>query len=165
MSLHSQTPTNVAFQLARNPHGRLTLRLASDGVEHVGVLPVRSFPITAPDEGLSLFGTDGHEIVWIDRMDQLAADQRQLIEEELAEREFVPTIQKLVKVSTFATPSTWTVETDRGPFDLVLKAEEDIRKLEGRTHLLITASDGLQFRVRDSGALDKQSRKLLSRFL
>ena len=168
MSLQSQTPANVAsssFQLSRNAHGRLTLRRASDGVEHVGVLPVRAFPITAPDEGLSLFATDGHELVWIDRMDQLSAQQRQLVEEELAAREFVPTIQKLVSVSTFATPSTWSVETDRGAFDFVLKAEEDIRKLEGRTHLLITASDGLQFRVRDTMALDKHSRKLLSRFL
>ncbi|MPN04444.1 hypothetical protein SDC9_151682 [bioreactor metagenome] len=165
MTLHSQTPANLAFQLSRNAHGRLTLRLSSDGIEHVGVLPVRAFPISAPDDGLSLFGTDGHELAWIDHMSQLSAEQRTLIEEELAAREFVPTIQKLVAVSTFATPSTWTVETDRGPFDLVLKAEEDIRKLDGRTHLLITASDGLQFRVRDSGALDKQSRKLLSRFL
>ncbi|QIL81686.1 DUF1854 domain-containing protein [Diaphorobacter sp. HDW4A] len=165
MSLHSQTPANIAFQLSRNAHGRLTLRLAAGGKEHVGVLPVRAYPISAPNEGLSLFGTDGHEIVWIDRMDQLSADQRTLIEEELAAREFVPTIQKLISVSTFATPSTWSVETDRGPFDLVLKAEEDIRKLEGRTHLLITASDGLQFRVRDSSVLDKHSRKLLGRFL
>ncbi|QNP49899.1 cyanophycin metabolism-associated DUF1854 family protein [Diaphorobacter aerolatus] len=165
MSLQSQTPANLAFELSRNAHGRLTLRRASDGVEHVGVLPVRAYPISAPNEGLSLFGTDGHELIWIDHIDQLSADQRQLIEDELAAREFVPTIQRILNVSTFATPSTWTVETDRGPFDLVLKAEEDIRKLEGRTHLLITASDGLQFRVRDSNALDKHSRKLLSRFL
>ncbi|WP_313300906.1 DUF1854 domain-containing protein [Diaphorobacter sp.] len=152
------------FDLARNAHGRLTLRLA-DGIEHTGVLPVRAFPITAPDEGLSLFGTDGHELVWIDRMDQLSAPQRQLIEEELAAREFIPTIERLIKVSSFATPSVWTVQTNRGQTDLVLKAEEDIRKLEGRTRLLISASDGMQYSVPDTGALDKASRKLLSRFL
>ena len=165
MSLHSQTPTNVAFQLARNPHGRLTLRLASDGVEHVGVLPVRSFPISAPDEGLSLFGTDGHELVWVDRMEQLSTAQRQLVEEELAAREFVPTIERLLAVSSFATPSVWTVQTNRGQTDLVLKAEEDIRKLEGRTKLLIAASDGMQYSVPDVNSMDKHSRKLLSRFL
>ena len=100
MTLQSQTPGTLPhFELSRNAHGRLTMRLA-DGVEHVGVLPVRAYPISAPNEGLSLFGTDGHELVWIDRMDQLSAEQRTLIEEELAAREFVPTIQKLVSVST-----------------------------------------------------------------
>ena len=162
MSLHStHAPSATRFELSRNAHGRLQLRLP-DGTEHVGVLPVRAFPIAAPNEGISLFATDGHELVWIDRLDQVSAQQRELIESELAAREFVPVIEKLVSVSSFSTPSTWTVQTDRGPFDLVLKAEEDIRKLSGRTHLLITASDGLQFRVKDSNMLDKQSRKLLS---
>ncbi len=164
MSLHSQTPANVAFELSRNPHGRLVLRLA-DGVDHVGVLPVRAFPITAPMDGLSIFGTDGHELVWIDRMDQLTPAQRTLIEEELAAREFVPTIERLISVSSFATPSTWTVQTNRGQAELVLKAEEDIRKLQGRTKLLIAASDGMQYSVPDVTAMDKHSRKLLGRFL
>jgi hypothetical protein len=57
------------------------------------------------------------------------------------------------------------VDTDRGPAQLVLKGEEDIRRLGGRTHLLIAATDGLQFRVPDVTALDRHSRKLLERFL
>ena len=165
MTLQSQTPGTLPhFELSRNAHGRLTMRLA-DGVEHVGVLPVRAFPITAPNEGLSLFGTDGHELVWVDRMEQLSTAQRQLVEDELAAREFVPTIERLLAVSSFATPSVWTVQTNRGQTDLVLKAEEDIRKLEGRTKLLIAASDGMQYSVPDVNSMDKHSRKLLSRFL
>ncbi|WP_353233995.1 DUF1854 domain-containing protein [Diaphorobacter ruginosibacter] len=165
MTTHSPAPgTSISFALSRNPHGRLVLTLA-DGVEHVGVLPVRAFPISAPNDGLSLFGTDGHELVWIDHLDQLSAGQRGLVEEELAAREFVPTIERLLHVSSFATPSTWTVQTDRGTVDLVLKAEEDIRKLQGRTRLLITASDGMQYSVPDVTAMDKASRKLLGRFL
>lgn len=166
MTSPSQIPGTPppSFTLSRNAHGRLVLTLA-DGVPHVGALPVRAFPITAPSDGLSLFGTDGHELVWIDRLDQLPTAQRTLIEEELAAREFVPTIERLVHVSSFATPSTWTVQTNRGQVDLVLKAEEDIRKLEGRTRLLITASDGMQYSVPNVGAMDKHSRRLLGRFL
>ena len=164
MTLQSQTPGTLPhFELSRNAHGRLTMRLA-DGVEHVGVLPVRAFPITAPNEGLSLFGTDGHELVWVDRMEQLSTAQRQLVEEELAAREFVPTIERLLAVSSFATPSVWTVETDRGDTEFVLKTEEDIRRL-GRGGLLIAAGVGVQFSVRDMTALDRGSRKLLERFL
>jgi hypothetical protein len=80
-------------------------------------------------------------------------------------REFVPTIEKIVAVSSFSTPSTWDVETDRGPARLVLKAEEDIRRLGGRTRLLIAGGDGVQFRVQDTTALDRHSRRLLERFL
>ena len=153
------TTESMAFDLRRNPHGRLVLRLA-DGTEHEAVTPVRAFPIAAPQEGLSLVGADGHELAWVPR---LAA--RTLIEEELAAREFVPTITRIRSVSSFSTPSTWEVDTDRGAAQLVLKGEEDIRRLSGRTKLLIAASDGLHFHVPDSQALDRASRRLLERFL
>jgi len=156
--------TPPAFQLARNPHGRLVLTLP-DGTAHEGVTPVRAFPIAAPGEGLSLVGSDGHELLWIPQVDQVVGPARQLIDEELAVREFVPTIEKIIAVSSFSTPSTWQVETDRGPASLVLKAEEDIRRLGGRTRLLIAGGDGMQFRVKDTTALDRHSRKLLERFL
>ena len=74
-------------------------------------------------------------------------------------------IERITTVSSFSTPSTWSVQTDRGPAQLVLKGEEDIRRLGSRTSLLIAAGDGMQFRVPDVGALDRHSRKLLERFL
>ena len=157
-------PAQAGYRLSRNVHGRLVLTFA-DGTAHVGVTPVRAFPIAAPGEGLSLVGPDGHELVWVDRMAQLDGAALTLVEEELQAREFVPTIEKIVAVSSFSTPSTWDVVTDRGAAKLVLKAEEDIRRLGGRTRLLIAAGDGLQFRVPDTTALDKHSRKLLERFL
>ncbi|MBP6616228.1 MAG: DUF1854 domain-containing protein [Simplicispira sp.] len=156
--------TSFSLPLHRNAHGRLVLTLP-DGTEHAGVLPVRAFPIAAPGEGLSLVGSDGHELLWIERLADVPASARTLIEEELAVREFVPTIEKIIAVSGFSTPSTWTVQTDRGTTQLVLKAEEDIRRLSGRTRLLITGSDGLQYKVPDTLALDRHSRRLLERFL
>ena len=98
----SPSTASATFTLARNPHGRLVLTLA-DGTAHEGVTPVRAFPIAAPAEGLSLIGSDGHELLWIDRLDQLPAPARQLIEEELEVREFVPTIEKIIAVSSFST--------------------------------------------------------------
>lgn len=151
------------FALSRDPFGRLVLRDAQ-GTEHVGVVPVRAFPIGAPDEGLSLVSADGHELAWIDRLADLDAARRTLVEADLAAREFVPEIRAIRAVSSFATPSTWTVETDRGPTSLVLKGEEDIRRL-GRTSLLIADRNGIQFLVRDIAGLDRSSRKLLDRFL
>ena len=152
------------FELVRNAHGRLVLHLA-DGSEHVGVIPVRAFPITASDEGLSLVGAEGSELLWIDRLDALPGAVRALIEEDLVAREFLPTIERIVSVSSFSTPSTWQLETDKGPATLVLKGEEDIRRLAKRTQLRISASDGVQFQIPASHRLVKSSRKLLERFL
>ncbi|MDI9856005.1 DUF1854 domain-containing protein [Comamonas sp. 17RB] len=162
--LHTSHADLTGMRLARNTHGRLVLTLGS-GQVFESVVPVRAFPLAAPEEGLSLVGSDGKEALWVDRMADLPADARALIEEDLAVREFVPTIQSIRKVSSFSTPSTWDLETDRGSAQMVLKAEEDIRKLAGRTRLLISGSDGVQYRIPDTTQLDKHSRKLLERFL
>jgi len=154
-----------AFGLARNPLGRLVCSLP-DGSEHHGVTPVRAFPIGAPDEGLALVSAEGRELVWVPRLSSLPAGQRALIEDELASREFMPEIRSILSVSTFSTPSTWRLETDRGPAELVLKAEEDIRRLPGeRITLLVTSGHGIVFRVPDLRGMDRHSRRLLERFL
>lgn len=152
----------IDFTLTRNAFGRLVLS-SPDGV-HEGVLPVRAFPIAAPDSGIALVDVDGHELAWLDSLDELPAAARALLEEELANREFLPEIHRIQAVSSFAVPSTWQVETDRGPASFVLKGEEDIRRI-GHETLLIADSHGVQFLVRDMQALDKASRKLLDRFL
>lgn len=152
-----------AFQLHRDAYGRLVLT-APGGERHVGVLPVRAFPIAAPDEGLSLVSAEGHELVWVDHLSDLPAQARVLVEAELAAREFVPEIERIVEVSSFVCPSTWRVLTDRGPAELELKGEEDIRRLS-RTRLMIADSHGIHFLVRDVAGLDRRSRKLLDRFL
>lgn len=153
----------INFTLDRDAFGRLVLTDAQ-GVRHEGITPVRAFPIAAPDEGVSLVDAHGHELAWIDRLSALPEAQRQLLQGELAHREFTPVIERLEAVSTFATPSTWTVATDRGPASFVLKSEDDIRRLP-KGALLITSSHGVLFAVRDRLALDAPSRRLLERFL
>jgi len=155
--------TLAPLQLTRDPHGQLQLT-TDDGGVHEGVIPVRAFPIAAPTEGIALVGADGHELAWIDRLDDLPDTTRTLIEEELASREFVPEIRRLRHVSTFAIPSTWNVETDRGETQFILKGEEDIRRL-GAATLLIGDSHGVQYLIRDLFSLDKTSRRLLDRFM
>jgi len=151
------------FTLDRDAFGRLVLTLA-DGSMHVGVVAVRAFPIAAPHDGIALMSGDGHELVWLDDLERLSAPVRELLEAHLATREFVPEIKAIRSVSSFATPSIWLVDTDRGETRLVLKGEEGIRRL-ARSSLLIADSHGVQYLVRDIGALDRHSRKLLDRFL
>ncbi|TFZ04477.1 DUF1854 domain-containing protein [Ramlibacter rhizophilus] len=151
------------FRIERNAFGRLVLT-QPDGSVHEGVVPVRAFPLAAPAEGVSLVNTEGRELAWLPRLDELPAPDRALIEEELADREFVPTVLRIEAVSSFSTPSTWEVVTDRGPTRFVLKGEEDIRRLGGGA-LLIASAEGINFRIADRWALDRKSRGVLERFL
>jgi hypothetical protein len=96
---------NTKFELQRDSYGRLVLT-AENGDIHTGVTPVRAFPIAAPDEGLSLVNYEGHEVAWIDNIADLPPAIGQLIEAELASREFVPEIERIEAVSSFACPST-----------------------------------------------------------
>ena len=55
------------------------------------------------------------------------ADQRALLEEDFAVREFVPVVQRIEAIDAISVPSVWTVMTDKGRTTLTLRAEEDIR--------------------------------------
>src|SRR3954471_10287803 len=151
------------FELTRNPFGRLVLTTA-EGEVHESVAPVRAFPVQAPDDGIALVSTDGKEVGWIDRIEDLPAAVGQLVREELEGREFMPEIARINSVTSYATPCTWSVATDRGDTEFVLRGEEDIRRLTVDT-LLISDIHGIHYLIRDVRELDKHSKKILDRFL
>jgi hypothetical protein len=155
--------TTSKFELVRNPFGRLVLT-TTDGDVHEGVAPVRAFPVQAPDDGIALVSTDGKEVGWIDRIEDLPAAIGALVREELGGREFMPEISRINSVTSFATPCTWSVATDRGDTEFVLRGEEDIRRLTVDT-LLISDIHGIHYLIRDVRELDKHSKKILDRFL
>jgi hypothetical protein len=151
------------FQLTRNNFGHLVLT-NTDGQVHDNVAPVRAFPIQAPDDGIAMVCSDGKEVAWIDRLEDLPEAIRNLVAEELAGREFMPEIRSIASVTSFATPCTWHVATDRGETQFVLRGEEDIRRV-GQNTLLVADNHGIHFLIRDLDGLDKHSRKILDRFL
>lgn len=158
------TDEAATFSLARDAFGKLVL-FTEDGVEHPEVVPVRAFPIQSPESGISLVSTDGSELVWIDDLDRLQEPQRTLVREELAAREFMPVVSAITGVSSFSTPCTWSVKTDRGHTSFVLRGDEDVRRIGSGSAILITDSHGIQYLVRDQLALDIHSKKILDRFL
>ena len=151
------------FTLRRDSFGKLVFT-GEDGVDIHGVVPVRAFPIQAPTRGISLVRDGGKEVAWIDDLATAPEQVRALVTEELEGREFIPEILAIRGVSSFATPCTWTVKTDRGDTEFVLKVDEDIRRV-GEAALLIADNHGINFLVRDMFRIDRHSRKILDRFL
>jgi hypothetical protein len=152
---------NIAFTY--DTLGRLVFRDAQGG-EHVDVTPVRGFPISEPDYGVSICDSEGRELLWIERLTDLPAEPRATLQMELSRREFMPVLQRIVRISTNAEPCEWDVETDRGRTSFVLRSDEDVRRLDdGRS--MVTDANGVSYLIPDLESLDAASRRYLERYL
>jgi hypothetical protein len=160
----ANTAVATVFPLQRDAYGKLIWTTA-DNQRPDNVVPIRAFPIQSPDVGISLVNLDGQEVAWIEELSAVPEPAQTLIRNELASREFMPVISHIVGVASFSTPCTWTVKTDRGDTEFVLRGDEDIRRIGTEGTLLISDSHGIQYLVRDHFALDARSKKILDRFL
>jgi hypothetical protein len=151
------------FGLSRDAWGRLVLTEAG-GRQHVDLTPVRAFPISAPEQGLALCDAEGREVWWVEALGELPPPLRQLLEEELGRRQFMPVIHRVLGISAPVEPSLWEVDTDRGRTTFLLSGEDDVHCLEDN-RALITDAHGVRYLIPDTRALDTASRRLLERFL
>lgn len=147
------------FGLERDQWGQLVF-IGADGRKHAGVSPIPLFPISAPDSWISIRAVDGTELVCVEALGALPIDVGQLLKEELARREFVPVIRRIVRVSGNSEPCEWQVETDRGPTRFVLKSEDDVRRI-GDQQILILDAHGTRYHIPDLSAVDVKSRRIV----
>ena len=97
-------------------------------------------PLDGADDGLSLVGSHGHEVAWGRALTDLPDAARALIRRSCISASSARRCASCWP-SAPSRHSQWTVETDVGSFDFLLRSEEDIRRLdEGR--LMITTSHG-----------------------
>lgn len=152
--------TNFAdLSFRKNEWGQLVL-VMSDGVEHAGIDPVRCFPLTDPEHVIALLDQEGKELINLPSLEVLNAESREFIQRELAERDFVPVIQKILTTSAPYPPCIWNVETDRGRTSFHLESEDDIRSL-GKTGIVIADSNGIRYKILDISELDASSRRIV----
>jgi len=151
------------FGLYHDEWGQLVL-IDAEGIRHVGVTPVHMFPFSAPDQWLSITDASGREIVCVENPGELSPGVREVLEADLARREFVPVIHRIIRVSSILEPCEWLVETDRGRTTFVLKAEDDVRRL-GPNQALILDSSGVRYLIADIESLNAASRRVLERYV
>jgi hypothetical protein len=151
-----------SIHLDRDARGRLVMT-DERGDEHIGVEPVRAFPISDPDHWIALLDSRGRELALIADPAELPPDQRELIERELADREFLPRIERIVRVASSKDPHEWDVMTDRGPVQFLMR-DDDIRRLSP-TRAILVDLHGVRYYIPDSRQLDAKSRRILSQYL
>lgn len=151
------------WRLLESVHGKLAL-YKGDVLVADQVMPVLAFPFSAPEESISIVDAYSRELAWLDRLDELDIDSQARVKEYLSVREYRPMVLRITSVSTYATPSVWTMETDKGPCKFELPSDESIRRLGGN-RLVLTHANGMQFIIEDLFALDARSRQILARFM
>ena len=162
-NLQSPQASALPRDLSRDAWGRLVLVDAA-GETHVGVHPIRAFPFTDPERWVMLCDSQGKELACLRDPAELPAPLQQVLREEIARREFVPTIVEIRHVSGISEPCEWDVVTDRGGTVFVLNSEDDVRRL-GPHRALITDAQGVRYHIPDARQLNAAGRKVIERYL
>ena len=160
---HSQSEPETpppGWRLERRPHGRLDF-IGVDGTRHADVDVLRAFPVSAPAGPVAIVGDNDCELAWIESLAGVAAALRRMLEEELAKREFLPTIERILTVSD-GEPAEWSVLTDRGPHQFTVGRADDVLRLADGS-AVITDTFGLRYVIPSLARLDARSRRFFER--
>ena len=157
------SPVQQDVRVHRDEAGRIVYTDTA-GREHAGVEPVRAFPLSDPERFIALIDSHGRELLTIDNLADLPAAARQTIGAELADREFLPRIERVVRVQDAKEPEIWDVITDRGAVRFLLGDSEEIRRLGPHRAILLDVHGGRYF-IPDSRQLDPRSQHILARYL
>ena len=126
--------------------------------------PCARFPISDPEHSISICDAEGREVAFIEALADLPAPVRQMLEAELAQREFVPVIERIRAVSSDTSPVDWQVETNRGPTQFTLNSDDDVRPI-GPFRALLIDTQGIRYLIPDTRTLDSASRRILERYI
>ena len=165
------TPENAIFTLSAGQLISLTLQNGESQEYFERIIPVRAFPISSPDEFISIREPDtqlkgrGEEIGMIRRLSDFPKEVAELITLELSRRYFTPTIQKIHSFSEKFGYCYWDVTTDAGRVEFIMNnPTSSIRTLEdGRVFMYDI--DGNCFTIPDPKALDKHSYRKVEVYL
>jgi hypothetical protein len=153
----------LPIRLRHDAFGRLVVTLAN-GESHTGVVPVRAFPFSAPEQWISLCDESGHEVICLTDFAELDRETRDQLAAELARREFIPRILRVLRVVEGGAASQWFVSTDRGDTNFELPSADNIRHM-GSDGALLIDSHGIRYRIISVPQLDTHSRRILRRYL
>ena len=168
----TMTPENSWFSLSAG--GLISLKIINaEGNEEFfeRVVIRRSFPVTAPDEFLSVREPDsrikgrGAEIGMIRNVNIFDNDTVKLINDELEVRYFTPEIKKITSAKEKFGYTYWEAETTAGNASIVLNNPfSNIRVLEDM-RIFISDMDGNCFVIPDPSKLDKLSYKYIEIYI
>lgn len=150
------------WNIHRNDEGRLVLcRDQADGSKQETTIQIAAcFPWSHPQQFISLRDDKGHELYLIDALQDLEAQRRGLIEEELALRNFLPRVLEIHNISDQMEFFHWEVLTTAGPRSFLTRRHERPRQLHDGQMLIKDVCNDIYI-VSRSEDMDPKSLRLL----
>lgn len=141
---------------------RLTIK---NECSYLRIISARAFPLSDPDHYIGFLDGAGKDIGLIVDPSLLDPESRQILEEELEKRYFVPVVERVISVKEEFGTVYWRVETDRGEKEFIVRNLRDNIQELSSTRLLITDVDGNRFEIPDINRLDAKSLGIIMRNL
>ncbi|MYE88240.1 DUF1854 domain-containing protein [Candidatus Poribacteria bacterium] len=147
------------LKVSRNQFAELEAELP-DGSVHAPVEPVRTFPLTQPNQYISLLDAHKNELGLIEDISQLREADQAVLMEELEKCYFMPKITRIHFIEGRFGVTQWEAETDSGTVFFDLRSRHDITSLNGG-RVLIKDIDGNRYEIVNYHRLDPKSIALL----
>ncbi len=129
------------------------------------VAVARAFPLSDPEHYLGFLDGAGKDIGMLHDPTLLDASSRQIVDEELDKRYFVPVIERVISVKEEFGTIYWKVETDRGEKEIIVRNLRDNIQELSATRVIITDIDGNRFEFADLMKMDSKTQGFILRNL
>jgi hypothetical protein len=140
--------------------GRLVVRIEDRPEPLVDARVARCFPWSAPESYISIRTAEGKEVTLLESLSDVAADVRQTLLRELADKVFSPQIQRVLSFKQDFGVASVSAMTDRGEVTFQIRSRDDVRVLSP-TRALLRDADGNTYELPDLSKMDSTSRKHL----
>lgn len=141
------------------------LTSADDFLYFSRVLFHRAFPFDAPDSYISVYDAESKEIGIIKELDELDAEQKNLVKREIERKYYAPRIRKIYSISERQGFSIWKIETEAGVLELTLRDNFKSIIHAGGDRIFIADNIGNRYEIERLSALDRASVKKIEIYL
>jgi hypothetical protein len=131
----------------------------------IKVSVARAFPLSNPNHYLGFLDGAGKDIGLLHDPSLLDPDSRKVVEEELEKRYFVPIVERVLSIKEEFGTIYWTVETDRGEKEIIVRNLRDNLQELSASRVIITDVDGNRYEFPDVSKLDGKSQSAILRSL
>jgi len=121
----------------------------------------RAFPASKPDELFSVQDSSGKEVGILRTLDELDADSRKLVEEQLNRRYFTPKIQEVLSLRQDGGMWLFLVRTQRGEAKFYVRNWRDSCHEVRPGQWVIFSVDGQRYEIPNWEGLSGRSRDIL----
>ena len=125
----------------------------------------RAFPLSDPDHYLGFLDGSGKDVGMLHDPAALDPESKKTVDEELEKRYFVPIVEKAISVKEEFGTVYWTLDTDRGQREVIVRNMRDNLQELSPIRVIITDVDGNRFEFQDITKLDAKSYGLILRNL